>query len=85
MLCETTLDKSTFDLTAAIIYFVCSESGKVETRLMDKARTTTILRKYLNLEVEVGMQGDEAPFKVKDLIDRFHHLCFFVRAYFKRF
>ena len=47
--------------------------------------TTTTLRKYLNLEVEVGMQGDEAPFKVKDLIDRFHHLCFFVRAYFKRF
>ena len=53
-------------MTAAIIYFVCSESGKVETRLMDKARTTTILRKYLNLEVEVGMQGDEAPFKVKE-------------------
>ena len=62
-----------------------SESGKIWTPLMEKARTTTILRKYLNLEVEVGMQGDEAPFKVKDLIDRFHHLCFFVRAYFKRF
>ena len=62
-----------------------SESGKVETRLMDKARTTTILRKYLNLEVEVGMQGDEAPFKVKDLIDRFHHLCFSLSACLKRF
>ena len=32
---------------------------------------TIILRKYLNLEVEVGMQRDEAPLKVKDLIDRF--------------
>ena len=65
-------------MTAAIIYFVCSESGKVET-LMDKTRATTILRKYLNLEVEVGMQGDEAPFKVKDLIDRFHHVGIFFR------
>ena len=72
-------------MTAAIIYFVCSESGKVETRLMDKAWTTTILRKYLSVEVEVGMQRDEGPFKVKDLIDRFHHLCCFLSACLKRF
>ena len=47
--------------------------------------TTTILRKYLSVEVEVGMQWDEGPFKVKDLIDRFHHLCFFLSACLKRF
>ena len=52
---------------------------------MDKAWTTTILRKYLSVEVEVGMQRDEGPFKVKDLIDRFHHLCFFLSACLKRF
>ena len=43
------------------------------------------LRKYLIVEVEVGMQWDEGPFKVKDLIDRFHHLCFFLSACLKRF
>ena len=43
------------------------------------------LRKYLNVEVEVGMQWDEGTFKVKDLIDRFHHLCFFLSACLKRF
>ena len=42
-----------------------------------------ILRKYLNLEV--GMQGNESPSKVKDLIDRFHHLCFSLSACLKRF
>ena len=62
-----------------------SESGKIWTRLMDKAWKRTILRKYLNVEVEVGMQWDEGPFKVKDLIDRFHHLCFFLSACLKQF
>jgi len=52
---------------------------------MDKAWTTTILRKYLNVELEFGMQRDEGPFKVKDLIDRFHHLYFFLSACLKRF
>ena len=52
---------------------------------MDKAWTTPTLRKYLNVEVEVGMQRHEGPFNVKDLIDRFHHLCFFLSACFKRF
>ena len=48
-----------------IYLLLYSESGKIWTPLMEKAWTTTILRKYLNLEVEVGIQGDEAPFKSK--------------------